>query len=94
MLRILSSLGALIVASAIAASSASATNTGGCPTHTQGGFKLVSVTSLGIPPEQLDGIASLDVNNDGLTCIKAPTVPSTSSVFGGAVFRDNTVRAG
>ena len=92
MLRILSVLGALIAGSVVAASSASATSTGGCPT--QGGFSLVSVASLGIPPEQIDGIAGLDINNDGLTCVKVPVVPSTSSLFGGLLFRDNTVQAG
>jgi hypothetical protein len=90
MFRILSIVAALIAGSIVGMSTASAASTGVCPAH--GGWSLVSVASLGIPPEQTDGIASLDGNNDGLTCAKTPDLPSTSDLFGGVLFRDNTVQ--
>jgi hypothetical protein len=62
---------------------AQAKSVGGCPT--EGGFRLVTVASLGIPPDAVSGIASLDGNEDGLTCIK-PIKDDTSLIF-----RDNTV---
>jgi hypothetical protein len=56
---------------------------GGCPESSSGKWELVTVESLGIPPEAATGIASLDGNGDGLTCIKPQGT--------GGVFRDNTV---
>lgn len=61
---------------------------GGCPPG--GNWELVTVASLGIDPETASGIASLDHNDDGWTCIKPlPNYP----VEGVFVFRDNTVQA-
>jgi hypothetical protein len=53
---------------------------GGCP----GKFTLVSVESLNL--DDPSGIASLDRNGDGFTCIKED--PNGE----GFVFRDNTVK--
>ena len=50
---------------------------------------MASLTDLGIDPETADGIASLDGNADGYTCIK-PLVHTGTDVV---IFRDNTVAA-
>ena len=61
---------------------------GGCPDAASGKWSLVTVESLGPPPEGATGLQSLDGNGDGLTCIKRMQLPN----FGEAiVFRDNTV---
>jgi hypothetical protein len=62
---------------------------GGCPESASEKWELVTVASLGIPPEDATGIPSLDGNGDGLTCIKPmPNHPFGPDTF---VFRDNTV---
>ena len=65
---------------------ASAKSIGGCPTGDN--WNLVTVASLGIPPDVANGIASLDGNKDGWTCIK----PSPGLPEGALIFRDNTVQ--
>jgi len=74
---------ATIVLAALPGGPAQAKSVGGCPEAA--GFTLVTVASLEIPPEDSDGLASLDGNDDGWTCIKP--------VAGGkwTIFRDNTV---
>ena len=52
------------------------------------GWQLVAVADLGITPEEATGIASLDGNGDGMTCIKPqPNFPKNPGAF---TFRDNT----
>jgi hypothetical protein len=58
---------------------------GGCPPGAD--WELVKVSSLHIPREVVSGLASLDGNGDGWTCI------SPLEQRGGLVFRDNTVQA-
>jgi hypothetical protein len=66
-----------------------AKSVGGCPSGD--GWQLVTVESLGIPPEDASGIPSLDGNLDGRTCIKPLTgVPGAPE--GAFIFRDNTVQ--
>lgn len=65
-----------------------AKSTGACPSG--GAWELVTVASLGF--SDASGIPSLDGNGDGLTCIAPLTVAPNSPVFGGLVFRDNTVQ--
>jgi hypothetical protein len=65
---------------------ASAKSIGGCPTGDE--WNLVTVKSLGIPPDAASGLASLDGNMDGWTCIK----PSPGLPEGALIFRDNTVQ--
>ncbi len=72
-------LGGLAVA-AFAPIGASGKTIGGCPSGAGAGWSLVTVESLGIDPEVAVGIASLNGNGDGYTCLK------------GLVFRDNTVQ--
>jgi hypothetical protein len=62
---------------------------GGCPLG--GGWQLVTVESLGITPEQAVGIASLDGNRDGLTCIVPVNAAAPAPISGAIIFRDNTV---
>jgi hypothetical protein len=64
---------------------------GGCPPS--GGWQLVTVESLGITPEQAVGIASLDGNRDGLTCIVPVNAAPPAPISGAIIFRDNTVAA-
>ena len=60
---------------------------GGCPKG--GNWELVTVESLGISPEEASGLASLDNNDDGWTCIRPlPNFP----VEGTLIFRDNSVQ--
>lgn len=66
------------------AAPALAKSVGGCPDSASDKWELVEVASLYLPPGGVTGIASIDGNGDGLTCIK-PLVP------GGLVLRDNTV---
>jgi hypothetical protein len=68
---------------------ASAKSIGGCPTGDD--WNLVTVASLGIPPDTAVGIPSLDGNQDGWTCIK-PFVGVPGIPEGAFVFRDNTVQ--
>jgi hypothetical protein len=67
---------------------ASAKSTGGCPTGDD--WNLVTVESLGIPPDAAVGIPSLDGNQDGWTCTMPLGVPGLPE--GAFVFRDNTVQ--
>ena len=84
MLRRTTMLATAVVAAAyLAPGSAVGKSTGGCPESASEKWELVTVESLGIPPEAATGIASLDGNGDGLTCIKPQGT--------GGVFRDNTV---
>lgn len=46
---------------------------------------------LGILGDEALGIASLDGNGDGYTCIKPAPVSLHSVFYGGFLFRDNTV---
>jgi len=71
----------------VLSSGASAKTVGGCPTN----FELVTVESLGLTEEQANGIPSLDGNGDGLTCIRPLAASENAIIFGGFVFRDNTV---
>ncbi len=64
---------------------------GGCPSGD--GWQLVTVESLGIPPDQVVGIASLDGNRDGLTCIMPVNADPSAPISGAIIFRDNTVGA-
>lgn len=83
--------GASALALALAPTSAAhAKSVGGCPPA--GGFVLVTVESLGITPETASGIASLDGNGDGMTCIRFLRTSDNSNAPIG-IFRDNTVRA-
>jgi hypothetical protein len=68
---------------------ASAKSIGGCPTGDN--WNLVTVASLGIPPDAVAGLPSLDGNKDGWTCIK-PFVGVPGIPEGAFVFRDNTVQ--
>jgi hypothetical protein len=68
------------------AGTASAKSIGVCPTGDE--WNLVTVKSLGIPPDTASGLASLDGNQDGWTCIK----PSPGLPEGAFIFRDNTVQ--
>lgn len=84
---------AVAVAAATAAlvfpATAPGKSVGGCPSGD--GWQLVTVESLGIPPEAVSGIPSLDGNEDGQTCIKPLTgVPGLPE--GSFIFRDNTVQ--
>lgn len=84
MLRRITMLAIAVVAAALLATgSAVGKSIGGCPESASAKWELVTVESLGIPPEAATGIASLDGNGDGLTCIKPQGT--------GGVFRDNTV---
>jgi hypothetical protein len=68
---------------------ASAKSIGGCPTGDD--WDLVTVESLGIPPDTASGLASLDGNRDGWTCIM-PLVDVPGIPEGAFIFRDNTVQ--
>jgi hypothetical protein len=70
-------------------SAAQAKAVGGCPPA--GDFELVTVESLGITPDIASGIASLDGNGDGMTCIRFLSTSENSNGPTG-IFRDNTVR--
>ena len=83
MLRRVTVLATAVVVVFVAPGSAVGKSIGGCPESASEKWELVTVESLGIPPEAANGIASLDGNGDGLTCIKPQGT--------GGVFRDNTV---
>ena len=85
MRHILAAAGSAVLVVALASAPAAAKSVGGCPSG--GGWALASLTDLGIDPETSDGIASLDGNSDGYTCIK----PLTHVDTGAVIFRDNTV---
>lgn len=59
---------------------------GGCPDSQGQNWELVSLEDLNINPEVAAGIASLDRNADGFTCIKR--MRNDPAFF---VFRDNTI---
>ena len=73
---------------------ASATATGGCPDSASEKWVLASVEGLGIDPEAATGIASLDGNGDGLTCIRKlfSSEGTICNLENPIIFRDNTVR--
>lgn len=75
---------AVLVAAPLYGGAAHAKAVGGCPETA--GFALVTVESLGIPDEDVEGLPSLDGNGDGLTCIR----PVADGKW--MIFRDNTVR--
>jgi hypothetical protein len=90
--RRLLGLGTMVAAAislALPAGSA-AKSLGGCPNG--GDWQRVTVASLGITPEVASGIASLDGNGDGLTCIFAFPGAGPSGSPGAFIFRDNTVQ--
>jgi hypothetical protein len=79
---------AAVVVALVAPGAATGKSVGGCPDTASGKWELVTVESLGPPPEGATGLQSLDGNGDGMTCIKRMQLPN----FGEAiVFRDNTV---
>ena len=81
-------LGSAALATAfLAPASAVGKSIGGCPESASAKWQLVTVESLGVPPEAATGLASLDGNGDGWTCIK----PMPSFGEGAFFFRDNTV---
>ncbi len=80
---------AAAVSLALPAGSA-AKSLGACPSG--GDWQRVTVESLGITPEIASGIASLDGNGDGLTCIFAYPGADPSGSPGAFIFRDNTVK--
>ena len=88
MRNILAATGGAVLVIALAASPAGATSTGGCPKSPSAGWQLSSLADLGITPETADGIASLDGNGDGWTCVKR--LPGANQGF--FIFRDNTVQ--
>jgi hypothetical protein len=88
MRHILALAGSAALVVALSAAPATAKSVGGCPAT--GGWTLASLADLGISPETADGIASLDGNGDGYTCIKPLAQTGTDVV----IFRDNTVAAG
>jgi hypothetical protein len=81
-------IGAIITILCLPAVPASAKSIGSCPPR--GGWELASLADLGITEEQSAGIASLDGNRDGYTCIKPAEAAESSFVFGALFFRDNT----
>jgi hypothetical protein len=72
---------------------ASADSTGGCPKGATEKWILASVEGLGIDPEVAAGIASLDGNGDGNTCIRKlqASEGTICNMELQIVFRDNTV---
>jgi hypothetical protein len=80
-------LTALVGSVSFVATGAQAKSVGGCPPA--GNWQLVTVESLDISPEVASGLASLDGNDDGWTCIKPLAIPGAPGAF---VFRDNTVQ--
>ena len=88
MRRMMPLLAAAGVAAALLAPGTAVGKTiGGCPDSASGKWQLVTVESLGIPPDDVSGLVSLDGNGDSWTCIK----PMPAFGEGGFVFRDNTV---
>ena len=88
MRKFLAMTGGTALVLAFTAVPAFATSTGGCPGPAAASWTLSSLVDLGITPETADGIASLDGNGDGLTCVKL--LPGSNQGF--YIFRDNTVR--
>jgi hypothetical protein len=83
-------VGALSIAAltvSLGATGAQAKSVGGCPPG--GEWDLVTVESLNLPPEVTMGLASLDGNGDGRTCVMDL---GNFPVAGTFVFRDNTVQ--
>ncbi len=72
---------------------AGAKSIGGCPVDATGNWQLVTVASLGIPEEIAVGIASLDGNGDGWTCVIPVPASASAPIAGAVIFRDNTVGA-
>ena len=72
---------------------ASAASTGGCPNSASEKWTLAWVEGLGIAPEVATGIASLDGNGDGKTCIRKlhASEGTICNMDNQIVFRDNTV---
>jgi hypothetical protein len=72
---------------------ASAKSTGGCPSSASEKWVLASVQGLGIDPVVATGIASLDGNADGNTCIRKlqASEGTICNMENQIVFRDNTV---
>jgi hypothetical protein len=72
---------------------ANANSVGGCPSGDD--WQLVSVTTLGISPEQAAGIPSIDGNGDGdaMTCVSPSPAAPGSFPAGAFIVRDNIVQA-
>jgi hypothetical protein len=79
---------AAVTAALVLPAGSAAKSVGGCPSGDS--WSLVTVESLGIPPEAVSGLASLDGNADGWTCIKPVDNPGVPE--GSFIFRDNTVQ--
>ena len=77
----------------IPAHGALAKSIGGCPDSASEKWVLASVEGLGITPDQASGIASLDGNGDGNTCIRKrfASEGTICNMENPIIFRDNTV---
>ncbi|HEU4356747.1 MAG TPA: hypothetical protein VFT27_14255 [Actinomycetota bacterium] len=84
-----------VVLLALPINGASATSTGGCPEGASGKWVLASVEGLGVSPDVASGIASLDGNGDGNTCIRKlhASEGTICNMENPIIFRDNTVSA-
>lgn len=90
--RVLLLVSITMLIAAAAAPAASGKSTGACPRGTSAKWVLATVDGLGVSPEVASGIASLDDNGDGLTCIRQlfAGTPECDMDFP-IIFRDNTV---
>ena len=85
--RLMAALSIAALTVCLGATGAQAKSVGGCP---EGGeWDLVTVESLDLPPELTSGLASLDGNGDGWTCVMDLINFPVAGVF---IFRDNTVQ--
>lgn len=82
-----------LMLSTILIQGAGARSTGGCPSGASEKWVLASVEGLGIDPEVASGIASLDGNGDGNTCIRKlfESEGTICNMDLPIIFRDNTV---
>jgi hypothetical protein len=85
--RLVAALSIAALTVGLGATGAQAKSVGGCPRG--GDWDLVTVESLDLPSEIVSGLASLDGNGDGWTCIKPLANFPAPEVL---IFRDNTVQ--
>jgi hypothetical protein len=85
--RLVAALSIAALTVGLGATGAQAKSVGSCPLG--GEWDLVTVESLDLPPELTSGLASLDGNGDGWTCIMPLANFPAPEVF---IFRDNTVQ--